>query len=189
MSLKPWQILNTTVIHQTPWLEFKADECETANGQKLTYTYARRRDEGPLIIPEDADGKLWLVRQYRHPIRKILWQFPAEGKSPEEAWEAAAQRGIQEEIGKAAEQIIKLGEVHPDPGGMQQTAYFYLALNLYDQKAPTQHIHEDEIEQLEIAKFSLAEIDTLIAKGEISDGWTLAGLFLYQRYKQQTSRG
>ena len=187
MPLKPWQVLNTTTIHQTPWLEFKADECQTASGQKLTYTYARRRDEGPLIIPEDTDGKLWLVRQYRHHIRKILWQFPAEGKSPEESWEDAAQRGIQEEIGKAARQIIKLGEVHPDPGGLQQTAHFYLATDLYDQKVDTHHPHEDEVEQLEIAKFSLTEIDKLITKGEICDGWTLAGLFLYQRYQAQST--
>jgi ADP-ribose pyrophosphatase len=182
-SLQTWQVSSSKVIHKTPWIEIVEDTCLAA-GQELIYTYTRRVDEGPLIIAEENDGSIWLVRQYRHPIKKILWQFPVEGKLPSESWQAAAERGLREEIKLDAQNWQDLGEFFPDPGGLQQKYRAYLAQNLSPAQN-TESFHLDgEVEELEINRFSRAEIDRLIDLGELADNWTLAGLFLYDRAKR-----
>ncbi len=187
MNLQPWQIISTKIIHSTPWIEVVEDTC-VADGKEFIYTYTRRLDEGPLIIAEESDGGLWLVQQYRHPIKKIIWQFPAEGKLPQEEWRAAAERGLQEELHMQAKDIIDLGVFHPDPGGLDQTYHAYLATNLSrTANIEVAHVSASEVEDLRIKKFSREEIDTLIDQGEICDNWTLAGLFLYDRYKKGNS--
>lgn len=185
-NLQPWQILSTKIIHHTPWIEIVEDTC-LADGKEITYTYTRRVDEGPMILAEDTDQKLWMVRQYRHPIKKIVWQFPAEGKYPNESWETAAQRGLKEELQKQANSLTDLGVFYPDPGGLDQKYHAYLATDL----SPIAHNNEDhnpdEVENLELHSFSRAEIDQMIDSGEICDNWTLAALFLYDRYKRSLS--
>ena len=179
--LKPWKVTKTTVIHKTPWMEFIEDQCES-NGKTATYTYMNRTDQGPLIIPEADDRSLWMVRQYRHPIRKIIWQFPVEGKLKQESWEDAARRGLAEELHIAAQTIQYLGTSYPSPGDGAQAAQFYLAQGL----SPLEHgvVPHDgsEIEELETRAFTRPEIDAMIDAGAICDSWTLTALFMYDRY-------
>ena len=182
-DLKPWQIVSSKIIHATPWIEIVEDLCDVS-GTKLEYTYTRRIDEGPLIIAEENDGSLWLVKQYRHPIKKIIWQFPVEGKPQEESWDDAAKRGLQEELNLQASEWVNLGEFYPDPGGLDQKYQVYLATNLSRASiSGVQHL-EGEIEELKAQKFSRAQIDELISNGEICDNWTLSALFLYDRFKK-----
>jgi ADP-ribose pyrophosphatase len=182
-QLQPWKTLDSKIIHKTPWIELVEDECLVDN-QKLTYTYTRRVDEGPLIIAEEKDQTIWLVRQYRHPIQKIIWQFPVEGKFPNESWAEAAKRGLKEELQLVATGWQNLGQFYVDPGGLSQKYQVYFASNLSKSGDNTFNHSDEEIEHLEIQNFSRKEIDQLIDTGELCDNWTLAGLFLYDRYKQ-----
>lgn len=184
MKPKAWKVTGSKLIHQNPWINLIADSCES-NGKNFTYTFAERRDEGPYVIAEESDGCLWMVQQYRHPIQKIVWQFPAEGKKPEESWEAAAQRGIEEELGKHAETFIQLGTMYPDPGFLRQTAHLYLATGLSDVQVDKFHMTEEEVEELHTQVFSLDEIEKMIDTGDICDGWTLAALYLYKKHRHR----
>ena len=188
MSLKPWKTLSSKIVHETPWIQVKEDLCNI-DGTQLTYTYTNRKDEGPMIIPEDSDGKLWLVEQYRHPIKKIIWQFPCEGKMPDESWETAAKRGLKEELSKEATQVVQIGVSHPDPGGLEQVTHVFLMTGLKDiQYESHEELVAGEVEDLRGRAFSLQEINQMIDNGEICDSWTLTGLFLYERYKRQTKQ-
>lgn len=179
--LAPWQILTSKEIHTTNWIKLIEDKC-LVSGHEITYTYTKKLDEGPMIIAEEA-GKIWLVKQYRHPIKKIVWQLPLEGKTASETWQAAAARGLAEELNLEAENWQNLGEFYPDPGGLDQKYQLFLATGL--QAVNSKNIqHQDIDEELEIKKFSRAEIDELIRKGEICDNWTLAGLYIYDNFKK-----
>jgi 8-oxo-dGTP pyrophosphatase MutT (NUDIX family) len=183
MQLHPWQVLSSRIIHRTPWIEVIEDECLTEEGEKLTYTYIRRVDEGATIIAEENDGRLWLVQQYRHPIRKVVWQFPSEGKKEGEERRVTAVRGLAEELGKQAKELIPLQVVYPDAGTLQQSDAYFLARGLSDISGVTpHHADEVEIEHLNTQVFTLTEIEELIQKGEICDNWTFSALYLYQRY-------
>lgn len=182
-KLAAWKIISSKIVHATPWVEVIADTCE-ADNKAITYTFVKRVDEGPLIIAEDANQKLWLVRQYRHPIGKIVWQFPVEGKLQNESWEQAAARGLQEEIKLTAQNWHDLGQFYVDPGGSNQKYHAYLATNL-TKNLSASVLHDDEVESLEIQSFTRKEIDALIDTGELCDNWTLAALFLYDRHKRK----
>jgi|GEM_PF-2583006 len=178
-TLTPWQVLTSKTIHATNWIKLIEDKC-LVSGHEITYTFTKKLDEGPMIIAEDA-GKLWLVKQYRHPIKKIVWQFPLEGKTSSENWETAAKRGLAEELSLEAKTWQNLGEFYPDPGGLDQKYQIYLATDLQPTNSKN---HQDIDEELIIEKFSRSEIDELIRTGEICDNWTLAGLYIYDNFKR-----
>ncbi|MBI5151080.1 MAG: NUDIX hydrolase [Candidatus Pacebacteria bacterium] len=181
-SKNPWDVRSTRIIHNTPWIQLIEDTC-VSHGKNIVYTYTRRIDEGPLIIPENENKSLWLVQLYRHPIRRVVWQFPVEGKYIGESWRDAAERGLKEELGLVAKEYIDLGEFFPDPGGLDQKYRPYIARGLSEVTGV--HTSENgEVEDIQKGKFSRKEIENLIVKGEICDNWTLSALFLYDRYIQ-----
>jgi ADP-ribose pyrophosphatase len=187
--LHPWTTLSSKSIHRTSWIEVVEDQCRTDAGVPQVYTYTRRLDEGPLLIPVDADGSVWLVQQYRHPIKKIVWEFPAEGKLPHESWEDSAQRGLVEELQMRATALVDLGTFYPDPGGLDQKAHYYLATGLMrippSQLPKHQQSGQNEIEDLRVQNCTPAEVDAMIESGEICDNWTLAALYVWERWKKR----
>lgn len=183
-TLKPWVIKKSKIIHKTRWIEVIEDTC-LADTTELIYTYTKRVDEGPIIIAEESDGAIWLVQQYRHPVKKILWQLPAEGKLPSEPWIDAAKRGLQEELQLTAEKWENLGEYFPDPGGLEQKYQLFVARELEWSKNTQKHTEDGEVEDLRIQKFSRKAIDTMILNGELCDNWTLAALYVFDRYKEK----
>jgi len=182
-KLKPWITKKSKIVHKTPWIEVIEDTC-LAGDTELEYTYTKRVDEGPVIIAEENDGSIWLVQQYRHPIKKIIWQLPAEGKMPKESWVAAAKRGLEEELKFEANEWKNLGEYFTDPGGLEQKYQIFIATSL-KAKDDGDHHNDNEVEELRIKNFSKKEIDQMISNGEICDNWTLAGLYLFDRYKSK----
>lgn len=183
--LKPWNIISSRIIHQTPWMTMIEDVCDV-DGTNTTYTYVRRTS-GSGIIPVTTDGKLWMVQQYRHPIKRTVWQFAAEGLEPGEDYFSVAKRGLREELGLEAAHWHELARIYPDPGTLDQELIWYIATDLrVAQDVHKVHTSESEVEDLRTQAFSLQQIEQLIQKGEICDNWTLAAIQLYQRYLTQT---
>lgn len=84
--------------------------------------------------PDDADDPLVvLIEQYRHPIRRRLWELPAGlmDVAGEQAL-AAAQRELAEETGLAAVDWQLLVDCAASPGFTDEVARIYLATGLYE---------------------------------------------------------
>lgn len=181
-ELDKWQTLSSKTLHQTPWLSVIEDEYRV-NDHQSTYTYIKRLNSCD-VIAETEDGKLYLVQQYRYPIKKAVWQFPAEGIEDHESWQKCAERCLQEEVGFEAEKWQELGEIYTDPGTLDQVTRWYLATDLSKTDIKSKiKTEQSEFEQLQVKAFSLAEIEQMISDGVIADNWTLAGIYLYQKYK------
>ena len=73
-----------------------------------------------MIIPQDQDGNYYMIRQYRHPIKEEIFEFPAGLIEPDEELEICAQRELQEEINKAAEKMEYIGMIYTVPGYFQR---------------------------------------------------------------------
>ena len=101
-----------------------------------------------------------------------------------ESWPKAAARGLQEELHLTATSLKDLGCFYPDPGGLDQKLHLYLAQGLKPTDNHEKYNSHKEVEILNIRKFTREEINGLIAKQEICDNWTLAALFLYDRYRK-----
>lgn len=133
-----------------------------------------------VIIPRTDAGKYILVRQYRFPLEKYLWEFPAGGREPGEGFSQAAKRELMEEIGMRPGKLKKLLEFYPTPGVSGEKMHVFLALGLEPAAA-----QKDEDEDFELGVFSLSEIGRMIRCREIVDGKTLIGYFYLKKPKIQ----
>jgi 8-oxo-dGTP pyrophosphatase MutT (NUDIX family) len=83
------------------------------------------------IIGLDDDDRVLLIRQYRHPVRSMLWEAPAglldvEGEHPL----TAAKRELLEEAHQVADTWHVLYDIYNSPGSSSEPLRCYLARNL-----------------------------------------------------------
>ncbi len=125
------------------------------------------------LVPVDAQGRIWFVRQYRHAAGKILLELPAGTLEPGEAPENCAAREIREEIGFAARRLRRLGAFYLAPGYSTEYLHIFLATDLYPAPLP-----QDEDEFLEPVALPIEEAFALARGGQMEDAKTLAALLL-----------
>lgn len=123
------------------------------------------------VIAVDADGRVAMVRQWRHPAGRGLWELPAgtrdhAGEPPQET----ASRELMEEMGAAASSWNHLGSWYLAPGYSSELMHFYIASGISAVDG-----HADEDEQLERSWCSADEARRRIRDGEV-DVKTVAGL-------------
>ncbi len=125
------------------------------------------------LIPIDSDGKIVLVRQYRHPASEILLELPAGTLEHDEDPRTCAVRESREEIGMSPGKLTNLGGTYLAPGYSTEFIQYFLAQDLtYDPLTP------DSDEDLCIERFTWQEIQGMIARQEFRDAKTLVGLCL-----------
>ena len=124
-----------------------------------------------VIVPVFADETIALVKQYRHPAQKYLYEICAGSLDEDENPEAGARRELEEEIGVTAGKIEKLSEFYVSPGFLSEKMFVFLATDLTE---TAQNLEADEI--LEIEKFTFEQAFEMIRKNEIEDAKTIVGL-------------
>ena len=128
-----------------------------------------------VVAVTDTD-EILLVRQYRGTVDRELLEIPAgtrdvEGEPPQET----ARRELLEEVGVNAGRITPLGKMLNSPGFCDQETHLFLATEL---EAGTPGRHGVEEEHMVVVPVALAEVDGLVARGDVSDAQTIIGLLL-----------
>jgi ADP-ribose pyrophosphatase len=82
------------------------------------------------VIARPAADRLVLVRQYRYPLRRWLWEIPAGTLRPGEAPAAAAARELAEETGYRAGRWRELLAFHPAVGVSDELMHLFTAEDL-----------------------------------------------------------
>jgi ADP-ribose pyrophosphatase len=82
------------------------------------------------IAARFEDGRLALVRQYRHAARRWMLEVPAGRLEPGEDPLAAARRELEEETGLRAERWRRLQSFYPAPGFCTERLHLFLAEGL-----------------------------------------------------------
>jgi ADP-ribose pyrophosphatase len=128
------------------------------------------------VLAVDAAGRVVLVRQYRHPVRRRLWELPAGLLDvPGEPPLVAAQRELAEEARLAATRWDLLLDLHTSPGFSDETIRIYLARDLAP--APdTGHVATGEEAELSVSRVALDEAVAMTLRGEITNAAAVAGL-------------
>ena len=132
------------------------------------------------LVPMDADGQIWFIRQYRHPAACDLLELPAGVIEDEEAPEAAAAREIREEIGMAADKLVKLGNFFLAPGYSTEYMHVFLATGLSPDPLP-----KDDDEFLTVEKVTVDQAFQMAVCGQIQDAKTIAALFLLHFHRPE----
>lgn len=138
-----------------------------------------RHNGSAVILPVDEKKRILLVRQYRLPAGKKMWELPAgkvdEGEKPLQA----ARRELIEETGYRARKLEKLGSFYPSPGYIEEYMTIYLATGLTAGEA-----NPMDDERIETGWFTAREIEQKILAGTIDDGKTVIGYFLWKSRKR-----
>jgi len=130
-----------------------------------------------VLIPFAADGRVVLVRQYRAPLDRETWEFPAGSIDPGEESDDAARRECEEEIGRVPRQLERLGAWFPTPGYCDEEMIFYRVSDLHAPAADSPHA-PDEDEEITTASFTIGDAKGMARRGEIVDLKTAFALTL-----------
>jgi ADP-ribose diphosphatase len=133
-----------------------------------------------VLIPFEDDGRVVLVRQYRAPIDRMTWEFPAGSLDDGESAEAAALRECEEEIARVPARVERLGAWYPVPGYCDEEMIFFRVADLHPPSPDSPHKPDDD-EDIEACTVTIAQAQSMVARGEIVDLKTAFGLTLIER--------
>ena len=128
-----------------------------------------------VMMAVDERKRILLVRQYRLPAEKYLWELPAGRLDPGEKPLQAAKRELIEETGYRAKTWTKLASFFVSPGYVQERMTIYLAADLTAGEATPM-----DDERIETRWFTPKEVSGMIYAGKIEDAKTMIGFMLWK---------
>ena len=133
-----------------------------------------RHPGSAVMMAVDEQERVLLVKQFRLPAEAELWELPAGRIDPGESALEAAKRELREETGYQAKKWTELASFWASPGYVQEKMNVFLAEELTEGK---QEPMEDE--RIEIRWFDKDELHRMIRAGQVIDGKTLVGYFMW----------
>ena len=126
------------------------------------------------VLPVADDGRLMLVRQYRHALGRYTLEVPAGKRDGDEDFFVCAKRELEEETGFKAESFEYLLTVNTTVAFLDEIIYIYLARGLKSGKA-----NWDEDEELGMELWELDDLIAMIREGKMTDSKTVAAIMAY----------
>lgn len=130
-----------------------------------------------VLLPVFPDHSILLVRQYRYAAGKFLWELSAGHIERGERPAAAARRELIEETGYTARRLRRILDFFPSSGVMTERMWVFLATGL---QAGVSRPEADE--RIAVRRFALPEIESMMRRGMIHDGKSLASILFYLRF-------
>lgn len=162
------ELLRTKVFHVTQ------DRAVAPDGFEIQRAIVQHIGSA-VMMAVDPRGRILLVRQYRLPARRYLWELPAGRLDPGETALQAAKRELIEETGYRAKRWTKLIEFFPSPGFLAEKMTIFVAREL---TAGTATPMDDE--RIECGWFTSRQIAAMIDSQEIADAKTMLGWSLWK---------
>lgn len=157
------------------------DEVTMPGGDTAKRDYVRHVGAVAVVALDEA-GQVVLVRQYRQPVGRHLWELPAGLMDVDgEQLPAAAARELAEEADLTAGTLDLLVDVHTSPGFSDEVVRVFLARDLADVPAEARHERREEEADIQIVRLDLDEAVGMVLAGEITNGPCVAGLLAAAR--------
>jgi ADP-ribose pyrophosphatase len=175
------RILRSKVIYKGPVFGVRRDLVLEPGGVRTTREVITHPGS-VVVLPVLPDGRILLIRQYRHATRRFLWELVAGRMEPGETPRQAAARELIEETGYRARRFRVFLDVFPTPGFLEERMYILLAQKLTSGDA------RPEIDEKIISRaFTYSQLKQMIRRGKLRDAKTIAGLLYYFSYLSQKS--
>lgn len=180
----PRKIRNSTrVYHGRVW-DVVRDQVDLGHGRVVERDYVDHTSAVAILAIDDNDN-VALIRQYRHPVRRDLWEIPAGLLDVEdEAPLTAAQRELAEESDLKAKQWEELTRFYTSPGGSNEQLIIYLAREISTIPLHDRHQRRDEEEDLEIVFVPFTELLEAVIAGKIMNPATVIGVLNYAQHRR-----
>ena len=141
------------------------------------------------VVALDEQDRVVLLRQYRHPVRRHLWELPAglrdeDGEPPLRT----AQRELAEEVQLAAARWSLLVSVYNSPGFTDELVQVYLAEDLSDVARPDGFVVEHEEADMTVERVPLADAVQRVLDGDIRNSSAVAGVLAAAQVRSGSPR-
>ena len=154
---------------------------DDAKDKKTNFEIKRsvvRHGGSAVMMAVDDRKRILLVRQYRLPADRYLWELPAgrldEGEKPIQA----AKRELAEETGYSARKWTRLASFFVSPGYVSERMTIFLARDVIPGEA-----HPMDDERIECDWFKPKEVAGMIEDGKIEDAKTIVGYYTWKARK------
>lgn len=171
-SQKPIEATASRIVWESPWYRIRQDDLRLANGATGMYNVVEMPD-CVFVVPVLEDGRIVLIRNYRHTLKEWVWEVPAGTIKPEQSPEEAVHAELLEEAGGIAEELIFLQKASTMNGIGEQIAYFYLAKGV-----TLQAQEQEETEFINVHPMPAEEAFRLVFAGKMNDSISITALLL-----------
>jgi 8-oxo-dGDP phosphatase len=172
-----WPVVSTAELARGRLVTVRTDKVRTPDNQVAERDVVLHPGAVAVLALDDAQRVL-LIRQYRHPVGRLLWEIPAglRDVSGEPPW-ATARRELLEEAGYQARDWRVLADYYTSPGFSTERLRVFLARDLeHVPEAERDFVPEAEEAHLLSAWLPLDEAVRKVFAGDLHNGVTAVGL-------------
>ncbi|WP_278822967.1 NUDIX domain-containing protein [Corynebacterium stationis] len=170
-----FKVLSSQLLFDAPIIAVRKDELAMPNEQ-VAYRDVVEHMGAVAVAAVNNAGEIAMVHQYRHAVKRRLWELPAGLLDLKDESElAGAQRELVEEAGLKAAQWSVLADIVTSPGFCEETARVYLAQDLTEVERP--EAFGDEEADMDFAWIKLDEAVAKVLAGEINNSIAVTGIF------------
>lgn len=173
LEFAPWELVAEQQVRVNPFFAYRVDHVRLPNGAELS-EFAYLDHPGAVItVPVTPDGKVLLIRQYRHIVRETLWEVPAGRLETGETLDENAAKELRQEIGGTAASLEYVGHFFSSPGSGNARMHIFLARGVVLGETDL-----EETEQIALVPVAIDEALRMVRGGEITNGPCALALLL-----------
>ncbi len=159
-----WKTLSSEYLFNDRWFKVRRDKCETPGGKIVDPYYVYEFSTWVGALPVTEEGKIIMVRQYRHALGETCLEIPGGCVDDTDTTvEYAVARELLEETGYSFTSFDYLGRISPNPSTNSNLLHMFLARG--GKKVGEQNL--DENEEIEVVEMTLDELKQLLRENKI----------------------
>jgi ADP-ribose pyrophosphatase len=172
-----WPVSSSAEVFRNWLISVRNDQVRMPAGGGVAERFVVTHPGAVCVLALDDAGRALMIRQYRHPVGRLLWELPAGLRDhPGEPLVAAAQRELMEETGYRASTWHTLVDDYSSPGFTTERVRIFLARGLEPASAGDRYVREHEEALIVTGWLPLPDAVQAILAGKLHNGHTIAGL-------------
>ncbi len=172
-----WPVLASDTLARGRLVTVRTDKVRMPDNHQAEREVVLHPGAVAVLALDDADQVL-MIRQYRHPVGRLLWEIPAGLRDVAgEPRRVTAQRALLAEAGYRARDWRVLADYYSSPGFTTERLRIFLARDLeLVPPAERDFVPEDEETQLVPAWLPLGEAVRKVLAGDLHNGAAAVGI-------------
>ena len=170
--------VSSTKIFDGRIIKVKVDKVEMPDGT-LAERELVEHPGGVGIVAVCDNGDIIMVKQFRKPLERAIYEIPAGKLDGGEDPEVCGMRELKEETGYTAKSFEYLGFIYPSPGFTDEITHIYLATGL--ESGDTDF---DDDEYLDIERIPFDKVYQMVMNNEINDAKSVFGILKYKEIEK-----